>query len=55
MAYRKVIRKQQDGNYKLADMTEDDMRSLVRMIDSACLPERQYWHHIKLEILEILK
>ncbi len=36
-------------------MTKDDLRSLLRMINGACLPERRDWNNIKQQITKILE
>lgn len=42
------------GSYEIIDMTKDDLRSLLRMINSACLSERRDWNNIKEQIIKIL-
>ena len=41
-------------SYEIIDMTKDDLRSLLRMINSACLSERRDWNNIKEQIIKIL-
>ena len=45
MKIRKLIE-----HYSLIYMTEDDLRSLLRLINSDCLPERRDWNNIKQQI-----
>lgn len=42
------------GSYEIIDMTKDDLRSLLRMINNACLSERRDWNNIKEQIIKIL-
>ena len=52
---RMSIHKNADGQYSLNGMNDDDLRSLLMMINSACLEERRVWNGIKLEIIKILQ
>ena len=40
--------------FVLHNMTETDLRSLRRMINGACLPERQHWNSVKEAIDRLL-
>lgn len=42
------------GSYEIIDMTKDDLLSLLRLIDSACLSERRHWNGIKQRITTLL-
>jgi len=39
----------------ILELTEDELKSLLRMIQSANLPERRDWHSIKQKIEKILQ
>jgi hypothetical protein len=41
--------------FSVGDMYEDDLRSLLNIIDSAYLPERRHWNGIRGEVYSILK
>jgi len=45
---------ERDDGFVLAAMDESDLRSLLAMIKSACLPERREWNGIKQQIEKIL-
>lgn len=49
------LRHQDFTTFALEGMKESDLRSLLRMIDSACLEERRHWDGIKTIIKEILE
>ncbi len=48
------VHKQSYNQFELVNMSEDDLHSLLRMINSACLSERRDWNNIKEQIMKIL-
>lgn len=50
-----TIKNQDYTTFSLSEMTVEDLRSLYRMMDSACLEERRHWDGIKTTIKEILE
>lgn len=48
------VHEQLHGGYELIDMGKDDLLSLLRLIDSACLSERRHWNGIKQRITTLL-
>ena len=45
-----------DGyNFMIKDITKEDVRSLLRMIKSACLGERRNFNHLKEQIEDLAK
>lgn len=43
-----------ETHYTLIDMDDDDLRSLLSMIKSACLPDRGNWNNVKQQIEKLL-
>lgn len=41
--------------YCLSDMDDDDLRSLLSMINGTGLVERRHWNHIKRELETLLR
>lgn len=48
------VSRQANDAYRLSDITENELRSLLNMIKGACLPERQAFNKVKEQIEEIL-
>lgn len=46
---------QENGEYSLFGMTEDELRSMLAMIKSACLEERRVFNRVKGQIEKILE